>query len=199
MVEEKTNAALEAAGIDSRVDCRSLKDQRLAALEAGDQELANSLNRLPTIHEGPRVTQIRREAAKHNRNVLGSLDRAAANDAIIGINKDRAEYYLVSAQIFIFEKAKAARDKTLEWINKAKNSIGAKKADVQRIEPRIRNRNLDRISDDDFEKYGRQFYDMPSDYSSAVKAPSPEPVSVHISAPTAVKKRRHVLDDDPSP
>lgn len=199
MVEEKTNAALEAAGIDSRVDCRSLKDQRLAALEAGDQELANSLNRLPTIHEGPRVTQIRREAAKHNRNVLGSLDRAAANDAIIGINKDRAEYYLVSAQIFIFEKAKAARDKTLEWINKAKNSIGAKKADVQRIEPRIRNRNLDRISDDDFEKYGRRFYDMPNDYSSAVKAPSPEPVSVHISAPAAVKKRRHVLDDDPSP
>lgn len=199
MVEEQTNRALAEAGIDSRVDCRSLKNQHKAALEAGDQELANQLDRLPTIHEGPRVTQIRREAAKHNRQPLGALSRAAVNDAIIGINKNRAELFIVSAQIFIFEKAKAARDKTLEWISKAKNHVSTKKAEVKRIGPQIRDRELEEA----FEKFGRQYFDEPiiNPDSQALK----KTVAVQQHEPKAKQdyvpswKRRSIPDDDPSP
>lgn len=195
MVEEQTNRALSEAGIDSRVDCRSLKDQRLAALEAGDQELANTLNRLPTIHEGPRVTNIRREAAKQNRKPMGQLTRAAANDAIIGINKARAELYIVSAQIFIFEKAKAVRDKTLEWVGRAKKHISDKKAEVERIEPRIRDR--DREFEKAFEKFGRQYFDEPiiDPGSQALKQPETKTKQGYVPS----WKRRSIPDDDPSP
>lgn len=44
---EAQNTALEAAGCADRVDHRSLKDQRQAALDAGDTELAEVLNRPP--------------------------------------------------------------------------------------------------------------------------------------------------------
>lgn len=203
MVEDQTNRALAEAGIDSRVDCRSLKDQRQAALEAGDQGLANTLDRLPTIHEGPRVTNIRREAARNNRKPLGQLTRAAANDSIIGINRARAELYLVSAQIYIFEKAKAARDKALGWIDKAKNRISTKKAEVKRIEPRIRDRIRNRELDEAFEKYGRQYFDTPTvdPGSQALKKPvavqHPEPKAKKDYVPSS--KRRSIPDDDPSP
>jgi hypothetical protein len=199
MVEEKTNTALAEAGIDSRIDCRSLKDQRKAALEAGDQELANSLDRLPTIHEGPRVTQIRREAAKHNRQPLGALSRAAANDAIIGINKNRAELFIVSAQIFFFEKAKAARDKTLAWIEKGKTKLGNKKTSVERIEPRISNR--DQENEAAFEKYGRQYFDEPiidpCTQTLRKTVPVQQPGAKQDYVPSW--KRRSIPDDDPSP
>lgn len=201
MVEEKTNAALSNAGIDSRVDCRSLKNQRLAALEAGDQELANSLDRLPTIHEGPRVTNIRREAAKENRKPRGQLTRAAANDAIVGINRSRAELFVVSAQIFIFEAAKAAHDKTLALIEKVKTRKSTKKAPVERIEPRISNR--DRENEAAFEKYGRQYFDdnIIDPGSQALKktvtVQQPEPGAKQDYVPSW--KRRSIPDDDPSP
>lgn len=196
MVEEQTNQALSEAGIESRVDCRSLKDQRKAALEAGDQELANKLDRLPTIHEGPRVTNIRREAAKENRKPRGQLTRAAANDAIIGINRSRAELYAVSAQIFIFEIAKAARDKTLALIEKVKTRKSTKKATVERIEPRISQR--DRENEAAFEKYGRQYFDEPEDGRALKKVAvvkQPEPAKEYVPS----WKRRSVPDDDPSP
>jgi len=91
MIEAYTNRALEQAGIVSRVDRRSLEMQRSAALSAGDTERAAQLDRLPTQHEGPRVTQIRREAARANRAPLGALDRAAANDQVRQLATDKTE------------------------------------------------------------------------------------------------------------
>ena len=110
MIEGRTNHALERAGIDARVDRRSLVDQREAALAAGDRDRAAELDRPATIHEGPKVTQIRREAARQGRAPLGALDRAAANDQGRELVADRAALRAVSAQIIDFEKARAARD-----------------------------------------------------------------------------------------
>lgn len=202
MVEEKTNAALKAAGINSRVDCRSLSDQREAALAAGDLELADKLNRLPTIHEGPRVTQIRREAERNNRKPFGALDRAAANDEIININAMNAERRTL-AQVISFEVAKIARaakevtKEVIEDIGQRLTRIKSKKAEVIKIKPRILAR--DRELEDALEKYGRQYFNIPDDTkSSAVKAPISDPLKpAQVKAP--VKKRRQVPDDDFSP
>lgn len=110
MIEERTNRALERVGIDARVDRRSLVDQRNAALAAGDRDRAAELDRPATIHEGPKVTQIRRESARAGRAPLGALDRAAANDRGRELIADRKALREVSAQIIDFEKARAARD-----------------------------------------------------------------------------------------
>lgn len=58
MVAELCNAALARAGIAASVDHRSLVDQRIAALAAGDDELADELDRPATVHRGPAVSAI---------------------------------------------------------------------------------------------------------------------------------------------
>ncbi len=200
MVEEKTNAALEAANIDSRVDCRSLKDQRQAALDAGDQELANKLDRLPTVHEGPRVTQIRRELARKNRKPLGSGSRIAANDSIIDINRLRAEKYIITAKIIaleVFEAAKALKEKSSKLRSKARDLVN--KPEVIDIKPRIRARDLE--LEEAFEKFGRKYFDMPTastdNKSATLKINVPETASKPAHVPSW--KRRSRPDDDPSP
>lgn len=50
------NNALEKAGFAIRVDHRSLKEQRAAALANGDLKLAKLLDRLPERHLGPDIT-----------------------------------------------------------------------------------------------------------------------------------------------
>lgn len=109
MIEQRTNHALERSGSEARVDRRSLIEQRAAALEAGDQERAAVLDRLPTIHEGPRVTQIRREAERHGREPLGNVTRLEVNNDRRQFTADRAEVGAVSAQIIDIEQARADR------------------------------------------------------------------------------------------
>lgn len=67
MVEQETNQALARAGIDARIDMRSLADQ--------------GIDRAPTLHEGPRATQIRRECEQEQRGPLGACDVIELNDA----------------------------------------------------------------------------------------------------------------------
>ena len=57
MIENQTNRSLERAGVESRVDRRSLIEQRAAALNGGDVDRAAQLDRPARIHEGPKVTQ----------------------------------------------------------------------------------------------------------------------------------------------
>lgn len=109
MVEVLTNQALEQAGRPERVDRRSLVDQRAAALAAGDLERAAELDRLPTIHEGPRVTQIRRECEREQRPPLGNVVRLEINNAARQINADRAELRGIEAEIIQLEQLRAAR------------------------------------------------------------------------------------------
>ena len=114
MVETKINTALEKAGLDVRVDRRSLKAQRAAALAAGELDKAQELDREPTIHLGPRVTQILRECAREGRMPLGALDRAAANDAIsLNIVDARAELANLDLKI---ERAEALESAHVEAI-----------------------------------------------------------------------------------
>lgn len=109
MIEARTNHALERAGSAERVDRRSLVEQRAAALEAGELERAAELDRLPTIHEGPRVTQIRREAERQGRQPLGNVTRLEVNNDRRQLAADRSELRQV-AQVIDFAQAKAARE-----------------------------------------------------------------------------------------
>ncbi len=59
---EVQNSALQSAEIDVSVDHRSLEDQRDAALERGDQVLADTLNRPPEPRMGVAATNIERKA-----------------------------------------------------------------------------------------------------------------------------------------
>ena len=131
MIEDQTNYSLERAGVEARVDRRSLIEQRAAALDAGDMNRAAELDRPATIHEGPRVTQIRRESARKGRAPLGALDRAAANDHTRELVTDRAELGMVSAQIFNFEKARAERAAREQVAKTAADGMAAFKARFQ--------------------------------------------------------------------
>lgn len=131
MIEGRINQSLERAGVEARVDRRSLIEQRAAALDAGDMDRAEELDRPATLHEGPRVTQIRRESARKGRAPLGALDRAAANDHTRELLADRAELGMVSAQIFSFEKARAERAAREKVAKTAADGIAAFKARFQ--------------------------------------------------------------------
>lgn len=61
---EAQNATLERAGAEDRVDHRSLADQRVAAIEAGDDLLAEALNRPPEPRLGIAAKIIDRRAGK---------------------------------------------------------------------------------------------------------------------------------------
>ena len=131
MIEGRTNQSLERAGLEARVDRRSLIEQRVAALDAGDMDRAAELDRPATLHEGPRVTQIRRESARKGRAPLGALDRAAANDHTRELVTNRAELGMVSAQIFNFEKARAERAAREQTAKTAADGMAAFKARFQ--------------------------------------------------------------------
>ena len=131
MIEGRTNQSLERAGLEARVDRRSLIEQRAAALDAGDMDRAAELDRPATLHEGPRVTQIRRESARKGRAPLGALDRAAANDHTRELVTNRAELGMVSAQIFNFEKARAERAAREQLAKAAADGMAAFKARFQ--------------------------------------------------------------------
>ncbi len=131
LIEHQTNRALEWAGIENRVDRRSLLEQRAAALDGGDMGRAALLDRPATVHEGPRVTQIRREAVRAGRAPLGALDRAAANDHSRQLVADRAELGRVSAQIFDFEKAHGLRAARERLADSAVDGMAAFKARFQ--------------------------------------------------------------------
>lgn len=122
---ELVNGALERAGRPERVDHRSLADQRAAALAAGDLDRAAELDRVPTIHEGPRVTQIRRECEAEQRPPLGNVVRLEINNAARQINADRAELRGIEAEIIQLEDYRAARAAELAEL------VGAEQADHQ--------------------------------------------------------------------
>mgnify|MGYP001172742857 CR=1 FL=1 len=109
MAERRINGALESAELERRVDFRSLKDRRAEALAEGDEVKAAALDYRPQVHEGPRVTAIRREAEDRRAFEVreGWLDQA--EDAPL------AEYLLGDCDtIEDNEDAKADRAAALE-------------------------------------------------------------------------------------
>lgn len=152
MVERCTNKALADAGHDVRVDHRSLADQRTAALEAGDQALAHVLDRAPTVHEGPRVTQIRRECARFNRQPMSQLDRMAANDDIRQVQATRVQLGIVEAQIIDLEAERAKRRERAymqrsHWLRQELTHIEASIMPPGDVERRIASRLEERLAE----------------------------------------------------
>ena len=96
MCEIESNAALVRAGHAPRLDCRSLKDQ--------------GIERLPTIHEGPRVTAIRRKCEREGREP-DECDIIMINDArrAAPLDELRAEAQQLEAQIYSLEAARQQR------------------------------------------------------------------------------------------
>lgn len=132
------NTALEAAGSDARIDHRTLEAQHIEALENGDLEAAQELDRAPQIHNGPRVTQILREAEKEGRAPLGALDRAAANDSIgFDLDRGKAELAVVISMIEHIEKRAAERETAhaeANYENDLRDRLTAAKTELIAIE-----------------------------------------------------------------
>lgn len=80
LIADRTNAALERAGLSSRVDARSLRVQARAAAERGDLAGVAALVREPTRHEGRAATAASRRgesAAVVERNIAVRRGNAA--------------------------------------------------------------------------------------------------------------------------
>lgn len=126
MVELKINQALEHAGVEARVDCRSLKDQQAAALAAGDLEAAKLLDRKATVHEGPAVTALRRKAEAQGEQVPAWLDRAAINDEI----RSAVPANLVLIKNELADIDRQIKAETQSEIDKLDKVISSKRADL---------------------------------------------------------------------
>lgn len=70
--KEVVNFHLEKCGYEERIDHRSLEKQRESALENGDNALAAELERLPTVHIGPKANQMEKRGVKTER---GDINR----------------------------------------------------------------------------------------------------------------------------
>lgn len=109
MVEERTNQALEHARLDERIDMRSLADQAAAAMaefSVGPLPLDQHTDalmrfmetmRLPTMHEGPDITTVKRTAKRKGEPFQSVL--AQEND----LRRERQELAQLDAKIYYFE------------------------------------------------------------------------------------------------
>ncbi|MBH1555123.1 MobA/MobL family protein [Stenotrophomonas maltophilia] len=80
MVGEAINAHLAAAGVSTRVDHRSLRDQAAEAAERGDELTAAELSRIPGIHMGKDATALHRRGVDTDLN-QGNEEIDQANNA----------------------------------------------------------------------------------------------------------------------
>lgn len=71
---EISNRHLENAGRQERVDHRSLATQRAVAVEQGATDQAAALDRMPTVHMGPKVVKMEQRGIRTDR---GDVNRAA--------------------------------------------------------------------------------------------------------------------------
>lgn len=125
LYEAEANTALAAAGRPERIDMRNLDDQRAAAPAELERALMfgppsaeqrfqldriANLDREATIHEGPRVTQIRRETEREEREPLGNVTRLVLSNDIRERNAAKAELRQVEAEIIQLEAVRAQRE-----------------------------------------------------------------------------------------
>lgn len=89
--ELAVNAALKKAGSDARIDCRTLVDQRVEALENGNIKLAAELDREPTRHLGPKATGYERRTGKQSQRRKEFESAGAATKSLIAIIKKSIE------------------------------------------------------------------------------------------------------------
>lgn len=105
-IGERMNEALASAGVDARVDHRSLHKQKMAAVEKGDFKAAVALDRPATRHEGKEVTQARRRGTR--------LQKAERNDRVRDASASRVTAH---AERFEALKAQAAAEGRLAHVD----------------------------------------------------------------------------------
>lgn len=76
------NQALERAGERGRVDHRSLRAQREAAIKAGDSSRAVALDRAPQLHLGPVATEMERRGKESDRGDQNREIKASNEQAV---------------------------------------------------------------------------------------------------------------------
>lgn len=106
---EHANRALAEAGFQTRIDARSLAEQRDLALAEGDEARARSLTREPELHMGPNAVEMARKAArerareqKHDqaqRQALPLPDKVAENAERLNRNANRAWHRHADAKV----------------------------------------------------------------------------------------------------
>lgn len=94
---EISNRHLENAGRQERVDHRSLAAQRSAAIEQGEPERAAVLERMPTVHMGPKVVKMEQRGIRTDR---GDENRAVRhyNSQVIDLADVRRRIALAQAE-----------------------------------------------------------------------------------------------------
>lgn len=105
-IGERMNKALALAGVDARVDHRSLHKQKMAAVEKGDFKAAVALDRPATRHEGKEVTQARRRGKR--------LHKAERNDRVRHASASRVTAH---AERFEALRAQAAAEGRLAQVD----------------------------------------------------------------------------------
>lgn len=93
------NRALVRAGVDARVDHRSLADQKNAAVERGDRRAAATLDRKPEVHVGPKGRHVsghmpKVKSLKVAKDVSTARDRVHRNLKVIETNRAQAQQRL---------------------------------------------------------------------------------------------------------
>ncbi len=130
---EHVNRALEAAGRAERVDHRSLKDQHLAALAAGDEIEAGRVGRPPETKIGPQATAMERCGRKAHAFEEAHAIRLDAH----GRNEAARMLREVVAQIAALEAVEAGasrpdrpqdwrkpdRDRPTEWVEPVRSRL----------------------------------------------------------------------------
>lgn len=89
MVATTTNAHLEAAGLTSTIDHRSLAEQARSAMERGDELEALALSREPTQHLGKHASALAGKGVETRR--------ASQNDQIVEDNEEHLDYLMRKA------------------------------------------------------------------------------------------------------
>lgn len=94
------NRALAEAGSDSRIDARSLAEQRRMALAEGDEPRAVSLERTPELHMGPNAVEMARKVARARSLVAAAPlpDKVTENAVRIDHNATQAWHRHADAQ-----------------------------------------------------------------------------------------------------
>ena len=131
--ETAANGALERAGRSERIDHRSLAAQRAEAIERGQVNRADELNRQPGVHLGPerhraqrggpsRVVELAERIERSNREDRAEREqegpRSAANEQAIA--DKAAEIAGIEARLKeIYDRTRAAIDRRLEQVGRA--------------------------------------------------------------------------------
>ena len=131
--ETAANTALDRAGRSERIDHRSLAAQREEAIERGQVDRADELNRQPGVHLGPerhraqrggpsRVVELAERIERSNREDRAEREqegpRSAANEQTIA--DKAAEIAGIEARLKeIYDRTRAAIDRKLEQVRRA--------------------------------------------------------------------------------